>query len=370
MRSTYIEIDLNGLKYNLNQIRKHTKNKPIMAVVKANAYGHGLQPIAHFYEKQGVSCLGVAMLEEAVQLRKAGITIPIVVFGGLQAEQLSDYLNWKLEFFVPSLALLKATEIIAEEKNIRAQVHLKLDTGMGRIGALISEADALLEEAICSENIDIKGVCSHLACADDPNDKMTLRQLEQFHEAISIFERLGAEMPPRHLANSGGVLYFPETHLDMVRPGILLYGVYPSAASPRVLDVKTAISVKSKISFSKSIPENYSVSYGATWKSVNATNILTIPIGYGDGYRRNLSDKGEVLLNKKRYPIVGRICMDQLMIDVGSDSIELGEEVILIGKQGKENIKIEDISAKAETIPYEILTGLSTRLPRTYKQIV
>ncbi len=366
MRPAFVEVDLNNLKHNLLQIRKHCQNRPIMAIVKANAYGHGLVKIAQLYEKLGVNCLGVALLEEGICLRKSGVTIPIAVFGGVLAHQIQEFLEWELEFFVTSEEILRLVEGTCKSLSKRAEVHIKIDSGMGRIGTHSSESACFIKKVLNTENILIKGVCSHLACSEDPKNPFTLKQLERFLKAVSVFESLGATIPVRHLANSGGVLYFPETHLDMIRPGILLYGVYPDASSPRVLDIKPALQLKSKVTFQKSIKPGMSVSYGATWTSIRESEISTIPLGYADGYPRHLSNRGKVLIKGKLRSIVGRICMDQLMVNCENESTKIGEDVTLIGGQNGKIIRVEELSTLAETIPYEILTNLNTRLPRIY----
>jgi len=338
----------------------------LMAVVKSNAYGHGLVRVAHLYEQLGVNSLGVALLEEGIILRKSGISIPITVFGGVLKEQIPDLLEWDLEFIVPSTDVLNDTEKFCKAHNQYATVHLKIDSGMGRIGTIAENSESLISSALDSEHINIKGVCSHFACADDPEDPKTLEQIERFLEAVSVFEKLGANTPLRHIANSGGVLYFPESHLDIVRPGIILYGVYPEPSCPRILELKPALKLKSKVSFHKSIPPGFSISYGATWTSENLAEISTIPLGYGDGYPRRLSNRGEVLLHGKRRQIVGRVCMDQFMVNCKSENQNAGDEVILIGEQDGQCITVEEMSKWAETIPYDILTNLNERLPRTY----
>ena len=366
MRPSFIEVDLNILTDNLRLIREHIDNRPVMAIVKSNAYGHGLVRVARLYEQLGVNSLGVALLEEGIILRKSGISLPILVFGGVLIEQIPELMEWDLEFFVPSNDVLNDTEKFCKAQNRRATIHLKIDSGMGRIGTFIGNSETLIASALDSEHINVKGVCSHFACADDPEDPMTLEQIDRFLEAVSFFEKLGAPTPLRHIANSGGVLYFPQSHLDIVRPGIILYGVYPGLNCPRILEIKPALKLKSKVSFHKSIPPGFSISYGATWTSESNAKISTIPLGYGDGYSRRLSSRGEVLINGKRCQIAGRVCMDQFMVNCESENQKAGDEVILIGDQEGHCITVEEISKLAGTIPYEILTNLNERLPRTY----
>jgi alanine racemase len=237
---------------------------------------------------------------------------------------------------------------------------------MERIGVHSYSCGPFVEAAVASRWCTIKGVYSHLACADDPGSPMTALQVERFAEACAHFERLGAPMPLRHLANSGGVLHFPATWLDMVRPGIILYGVQPDPASRRSLDLRPALSLLSRVVYFKVVKAGSPVSYGATWAPEADTRVVTVPLGYGDGWPRALSSRGEVLVGGRRHPIVGRICMDQFMVDIGRDSAFNGDEVVLVGAQGAERIRAEDVAEAAGTIPYELLTGLNERIPRVY----
>jgi alanine racemase len=237
---------------------------------------------------------------------------------------------------------------------------------MERIGVHSYSAGPFIEAAVASRWCTLKGIYSHLACADDPGSPMTAMQVERFADACGHFQRLGAPMPLRHLANSGGVLHFPDTWLDMVRPGILLYGVQPDLASRRTVDVRPALSLVSQVVYFKVVKAGHPVSYGATWAPERDTRVVTIPIGYGDGYPRALSSRGQVLLHGKRHPIVGRICMDQFMVDIGQGSAWNEDEVVLVGTRGGTTIGIEALAEAAGTIPYEILTGLAERIPRLY----
>jgi alanine racemase len=366
-RPTRIVVDLDALAHNLRGIRAHV-GVPVMGIVKANAYGHGLVPVALHLQAQGIEQLGVAFLEEGVALRQAGITIPILVLGGIFGPQVAQFITHDLEITVSSLDKLHQVEAAAQALGRKAVIHLKIDTGMERIGVHSYSAAPFIEAAVASQWCVLKGIYSHLACADDPQSPMTALQLERFLEACAHITRIGAPMPLRHLANSGGVLHFPGTHLDMVRPGILLYGVLPDPASLAAVDVKPALSLVSQVVYFKVVKAGNPVSYGATWTPVEDTRVVTIPIGYGDGYPRALSSRGEVLIRGRRYPIVGRICMDQFMVDIGRDSAWNEDEVVLIGSQGKAAIPVEALALTAGTIPYEILTGLNQRIPRVYRQ--
>ncbi|HTL15089.1 MAG TPA: alanine racemase, partial [Thermomonas sp.] len=272
-----------------------------------------------------------------------------------------------LEVTVSSLDKLRQVEAAAASLGRKATIHLKIDTGMERIGVHSYSCGPFIEAAAASRWCSLKGVYSHLACADDPDSPMTARQVERFAEACAHFERIGAPMPLRHLANSGGVLHFPATWLDMVRPGIALYGVLPDPASRPAIALRPALSLLSQVVYFKVVRAGGTVSYGATWTAPVDTRVITVPLGYGDGFPRALSSRGHVLVRGHRRPIVGRICMDQFMVDLGVDGSAWNEdEVVLVGEQGGESIAVEEVARQAGTIPYEILTGLNQRIPREY----
>lgn len=365
-RPTRIRVDLDAISHNL-QVLRAAAGVPVMGIVKANAYGHGLVRVGLHLQARGVEQLGVAFLEEGIALREAGVTVPILVMGGIFGPQAAALIAHDLEITVSSLDKLRQVEAAAESLGRVATIHLKIDTGMERIGVHSYHAGPFIEAAVASRWCRVKGVYSHLACADEPDSPMTARQRERFLEACAHFERLGAPMPLRHLANSGGVLHFPDTCLDMVRPGIALYGVLPDPASRSTLDLRPALSLVSQVVYFKVVPAGQPVSYGATWAPATDTRVVTVPIGYGDGFPRALSSRGQVLVRGQRHPIVGRICMDQFMVDIGPRGTAYNEdEVVLIGRQGGEAIRCEDVAAAAGTIPYEILVGLNGRIPRDY----
>ena len=366
-RPTRVIVNLDRLSGNLRAIHTHV-GVPVMGVIKANAYGHGLVPVARHLQAQGIDQLGVAFVEEGIALRRAGINVPILVMGGIFGPQAAQFIGNGLEITVSSLDKLRQVEAAAESLGRQAVVHLKVDTGMERIGVHSETCGAFIEAAVASRWCEVRGVYSHLACADDPDSAMTGLQLERFLHACSHFDRLGAAMPVRHLANSGGVLHFPDTHLDLVRPGILLYGVMPDPASRPTIDVRPALSLVSQVVYFKVVGAGRSVSYGATWTAGGDTRVATIPIGYGDGFPRALSSRGEVLIRGARRPIIGRICMDQFMVDLGADGTAYNEdEVMLVGEQGGVMLSVEAVADTAGTIPYEILTGLNERIPRVYR---
>jgi alanine racemase len=367
-RPTRILVDLDRIAGNLRAIRAHA-GVPVMAIVKANAYGHGLVPVARHLQAQGVEQLGVAFPEEGIALRRAGIIVPILVLGGIYGPQVGQYLAHDLQITVSSVEKLRQVEAAATALGRRATVHLKVDTGMERIGVHAWSAGPLVEAAVASPWITLAGIYSHLACADDPASPMTALQLERFEAACAHFGRIGAPVPPRHIANSAGILNFPETRLDLVRPGILLYGVLPGADCRPSVAVRPAMSLVSRVVYFKVVRAGHTVGYGGTWAPETDTRVVTVPIGYGDGYPRALSSRGRVLIRGRQYPIVGRVCMDQFMVDIGRDSAWNEDEVVLIGRQGDAVLRAEDVAAAAGMIPYEVLVGLNDRIPREYRAL-
>ncbi len=366
-RPTRVEVDLDAIGHNLRAIAGHV-GVPVMGIVKANAYGHGLVPVARHLVAQGVDQLGVAFVEEGIALRRAGIAGSILVMGGIFGPQVTQFLEHDLEITVSSLDKLRQVEAAAQAMDRRAVVHLKIDTGMERVGVHAESSAPLIEAAVASPWCTVKGVYSHLACSDDPRSPMTALQLGRFLDACAHFERIGAPMPIRHIANSGGVLHFPETWLDMVRPGIVLYGVSPGEDARPPFELRPALSLVSQVVYFKVVKAGRTVSYGATWTAPHDTRVVTVPIGYGDGYSRGLSSRGEVLIRGQRHPIVGRVCMDQFMVDLGPAGSAWNEdEVVLIGHQGGDAIRCEDVARWAGMIPYEILVGLNERIPREYR---
>ena len=365
-RPTRIVVDLGAISHNLRAIRDHV-GVPVMGIVKANAYGHGLVPVARELESQGVEQLGVAFVEEGIALRRAGIAAPILVLGGIFGPQVAQFIAHDLEVTVSSLDKLRQVEDAAQALGRKATIHLKIDTGMERIGVHGYSSASFVEAAVASRWCTLKGIYSHLACADDPASPMTALQLERFLEACAHFDRIGAPMPLRHLANSGGVLHFPATWLDLVRPGIALYGVLPDPAARAAIALRPALSLVSQVVYFKVVRAGASVGYGATWVASRDTRVATVPIGYGDGFPRALSGRGQALVRGRRLPIIGRVCMDQFMVDIGTHSAWNEDEVVLVGGQGGEAITVEEVARTAGTIPYEILVQLNERIPREYR---
>ena len=366
-RPTYAEIDLERLTANYRAIERAVGDARMLPVLKANAYGHGLVEIARHLETLHPAAVGVAFLEEAMLLRANGTSVPILVMGGLDNAQIPHFLTHDLTITASSVFKLREIERIAAHAGSIARVHLKIDTGMGRIGMRPESAHELFSEGLASPHVDVEAVYSHLATADEADRSGTETQLERFLETVSFYEQNGEPLPDLHIANSGAILQHPDAHLDMVRPGILLFGVYPSDEVERSIDVAPTLSWKSQIAYFKEQRPGDPVSYGSTWAPTETTRIVTIPAGYGDGYFRALSNKGEVIIGGRRLPIVGRVCMDQFMVDIGPEGTAYnGDEVILLGTEGDHSVTVEDIAAWADTIPYEVLTNINTRVSRVY----
>lgn len=369
-RLTRAEVSLDALAANLAAVRAHVGGGvKIMAVVKANAYGHGLVPVARHLITSGADSLGVAFLEEGIALRRAGITAPILVFGGIGERQAPLFIRNGLTLTAPSVEKLRVIDEAAAALGATARVHLKIDTGMERIGVHWYSAEKLLSASLYVRHTVVEGVYSHFANADAaPHALSHARlQLERFQEVLSFYEKRGIPAPCRHIANSGAVLQLPEARLDLIRPGILLYGVYPSAECARSITVKPVLSLKSRVVFFKVVKAGHPIGYGSTWTPDQDTRVVTVPVGYGDGYFRALSNRASVLIRGRRHPIAGRVCMDQIMVSLGPGGTAYnGDEVVLIGEQKGECITADELAVLAGTIPYEVLTHLNERIPRVH----
>ncbi len=366
LRPTHVEVNLSAIAKNFRAIKERTSPAKIMAILKANAYGHGLVRIAKFMEELGADYLGVAVLEEGILLRERGIKTPILVLGGILGNQVPLFIRYNLSITASSVEKLKNIDSAAEELKTKAKVHLKIDTGLERIGVHYYNAEQFFEKAVSCKNISIEGVYSHFARAAEKDLSYTRLQFERFSEAVSFFEKRSIEPPIKHIANSGAILQFPEADLDMVRPGIILFGVYPSDEIQKTIRLEPALSWKSRVVYFKVIKPNHPVGYGSAWQAEKNVRAVTVPAGYGDGYFRSMSGKAEVLINGRKYPVVGNISMDQIVVNIGDDSAFNNDEVVLIGSQNDGRICVEDLSAWAGTIPYEILTNINTRVPRKY----
>jgi len=365
VRATWAEINLTRLSRNLQAIRAHVAPARVMIIVKANAYGHGLAEVARQLGPQS-DYIGVAVLEEGIFLRELGVTTPILVLGGIWGDQVADYLRHDLTLTASSVERLEQINEVAARLRVKAKVHLKIDTGMERIGVHYYNAQTLQEIALQCRHVEVEGIFSHFANSDAVDLTHARLQLERFQEVLRFYEKNSLPMPIRHMANSAAILQLKESHLDMVRPGIMLYGVYPARDVIRTVAVQPALAWKSRVVYFKVVRAGHPVSYGSTWQSDHPVRIVTVPVGYGDGYFRNLSNQAQVIIRDKKYPQVGRICMDQMMVNIEADSAFNGDEVTLMGEAGNLAITAQELADWAGTIPYEILTNINTRVPRVY----
>ena len=388
MRPTYLEVNLPQLKQNLANIRAHVTPAKVLVVLKANAYGHGVDGVAPFIAPFA-DYIGVAIVEEGIHLRKMGITTPILVMGGTLREQLPDFFKYNLTLSASSLDLLNDVNQFAKSTRKRIKAHLKIDTGMERTGVREYEAGALIERSLsCSQFVEIEGIFTHfanseimppggttqspepmeIASGEEKESPLYNRveaslQLERFQEALSIYEKRSEPQPAiRHTANSGATLRMPESYFDMVRPGVLFYGVYPARDVERTIEVKPALTWRSKVIYSKVTRNGRSVSYGSLWQADVDSQIATIPCGYADGYFRRMTNQSRVIINGKSYPQVGRICMDQFMVNTGTEQVKVGDEVTLMGG----GIAPEELADWAGTNEYEVMTNISARVPRVF----
>ena len=367
VRPTLVEVDLNRLAENFKAIREHVSPSKVMPILKANAYGHGLVRTAQLMESLRADYIGVAVLEEGILLRQNGIRMPILILGGILGNQVPGFLKHDLSITASSIDKLCQVDEIAAQLGVKAKVHLKIDTGMERIGVHYYNAESFLESALKCKSVIIEGIYSHFANAELTDLGDARKQLERFHEVLCFFEKHSLPPPPmRHMANSPAILQLPEAYFDIVRPGILLYGVYPSAQIAHTIRVRPALSWKSRVVYFKVILPGHSVGYGSTWQTDHMVRAVTAPVGYGDGYFRSMSNKAQVILRDKKYPVVGRISMDQIVVNIEWESAYNDDEVILIGESDNESITCEDLAEWAGTIPYEILTNINTRVPRIY----
>jgi alanine racemase len=368
IRPVWVEIDLDAIRHNLTEIRRQIGPMvEIMAVVKAEAYGHGAIQVAKTALQAGANRLGVALPEEGIALREAGITAPILVFSPLQVEQANVMVKYDLTpticMLEPAVALSRAT--IKAGKVI--SIHLKIDTGMGRIGVPANEGVIFIKKLQSLPGIILEGLFSHLATADEQDKEYAKYQIKTFNKVIVDLKNEGLLPAKIHLANSAAIIDLPLTYYNMVRPGIMLYGMYPSlGVNLEKVRLKPAFALKTKVVFVKRVAPGITISYGRKFTVPKDTTIITIPIGYADGWLRRLTGKAEVLISGKRFPIVGTICMDLSMVDVGDEPVAIGQEVVLIGSQGAESISVDEIANHLETINYEVTCMISDRVPRRY----
>ncbi|MFH0725236.1 MAG: alanine racemase [Pseudomonadota bacterium] len=375
------EIHLPSVAHNVRELRRITSpSARFMAVVKANAYGHGAVPVAMSALQNGADALGVARIEEGIQLREAGIKAPILIFGHTDPDLAPALIDFEL---TPTVFSFRTAERLSGQASARGKsirVHIKVDTGMGRIGLLpdtLREPDNLASSRSLTREIsriarlpglEIEGIYTHFACADTGDKSYTRQQLALFLEITERLFESGVHIPLRHAANSGALISYPETHLDMVRPGISLYGLYPSAdVDQNRVSLQPAMTFKASIVQLKEVPPGFSISYGRTYTTDKKTRIATVSVGYADGLNRRLSSRGQMLVHGIKAPVVGRVCMDLTLIDVGHISnVRIGDEAVIFGTQNGAVLPVDEIAATLGTINYEVVTGISERVPRVY----
>ncbi|ABY92265.1 alanine racemase [Thermoanaerobacter brockii subsp. lactiethylicus] len=369
IRPTRAEIYLDNIVHNLSEVKRWVGKKvKIMGVVKANAYGHGACQVAKVLIENGVSYLGVATIEEALELRECGINIPILVFGYTPLPQAKELIVHNITQTVFDINYVKDLERIALNVGKKAKVHVKVDTGMGRIGYTdLNVAEKEIEKMMEMEGVEVEGIFSHFATSDEKDKTYAEQQFDMFKKLLESLKQKEINIPLKHIANSGAIIDLKYTYLDMVRPGIVLYGSYPSENVERPLDLRQTMGFKTKIVYIKEVPEGTSISYGRTFITKRKSKIATLPVGYADGFNRLLSNNHHVLVKGKYAPVIGRICMDQTMLDVTDiEGVEVGDDVTIFGNQDGEKITAEEIAKKLNTIPYEVYCGISRRVPRIY----
>ncbi len=359
---TFAEIDLNALTRNLGIVKKKTGQKTyVLAVVKANAYGHGAVEVSRHLLKNGADMLGVAFTEEGILLRQAGIEAPILVF--FDTKNTDAFLEHSLTPVIFDAKSAKSLSSRAAKYNRHIAVHVKVDTGMGRVGVRAANAFKEIQKIAGMRNLKLEGIMSHFSDSDMGEREFAEHQLSRFTSLVASLKDKKINFRFAHMANSAAVLQFPQAHFNMVRPGIMLYGYGPAGKN----SLKPALTLKSRIIFIKTVPSRTPVSYGRTFITKRKSTIATIPVGYADGYSRRLSNCGEVLINGKRAPVIGRVCMDTIMADItGIPRVDENSEVVLIGQQGNDNITALDIADKIGSIPYEVLTSIGSRVKRVY----
>ncbi|NLW60091.1 MAG: alanine racemase [Firmicutes bacterium] len=368
IRPTWVEIDRAAIRANLRGIKALVGPEcQVMAVVKAEAYGHGASAVAQLATAEGIDWFGVALPEEGIALRRAGVDGNILVFAPFLPEQAAAFCTHDLVATITTWEGAAALSAEACRRGHKARVHIKVDTGMGRIGFWAAEAAAAIARIMTLPGLTVEGLYTHFATADAADRTYARQQLCTFQQLVAELEGKGINIPLKHMANSGGILNFPDSYFDLVRPGLILYGMLPSPwCAQEKIRLQPAFSLKTKVVFVKRAPAGTGISYGQCYHTPKATTIATLPIGYADGWSRALSGKARVLINGAYYPVVGTICMDQCMVDVGDAPVRIGDEVVLIGKQQGKVITVEEVAAHLNTINYEVVCQISSRVPRIY----
>ncbi|HEX2946779.1 MAG TPA: alanine racemase [Clostridia bacterium] len=371
LNRAWAEIDLDAIAHNVREIRKFTGKKvEMMGVVKADAYGHGVREVVRTLLDNGVTQLAVSMLDEAIQIRNMGIDVPILILSYTDPIRAEELILNDVTQTVFSLDLAQALSSASVKLGKKIKVHVKVDTGMTRIGFMPGcDAVKSITEISRLPGLVVEGVFTHFASADEREKDYTQMQYDRFLGLCTELSRAGIEIPVKHACNSGGIMQYPEMHLDMVRPGVILYGLYPSKDVDREkIRLKPAMTLKANVIMVKEVEPDTCISYGRIFRTSRKSKIATIPIGYADGYTRLLSNKGRMLVNGEFAPVVGRICMDQCMIDVTDlkKDVHVGDEVVIFGSQNGVGISVDEIAADIGTINYELVCIIGKRIPRVY----
>ena len=377
----WAEIDLKAIAHNVAELRRITQPEArLMAVVKANGYGHGAIEVARCALQNGAAMLGVARIDEGIRIREAGIRVPILICGYTLPNRAADLLEYELTPCVYTIPSAQALSRTAASLGKKIKAHLKVDTGMGRLGQLPKNFKANNSTAINADDIEdaltiadlegleLEGIFTHFATADSSDKSYAEKQLHRFINYLKRLHQAGVNPPVRHAANSAALIDMPQSHLDMVRPGIAVYGLYPSdEVQKKKVSLKPAMALKTRIIHLKKVPAGFKVSYGITHETQKPTTIATVPVGYADGLSRLLSSRGQMLVHGQRVPIIGRVCMDLTMLDVGSvENVQMDDEVVILGQQGNETLTADEMAALLNTINYEIVSTITDRVPRVY----
>ena len=365
-RPTQLVTDLDALACNVATLRARCPNQHIYAVLKADGYGHGMLRCAHRLAELNVAGFAVAVLEEAVALRQSGIEAPILVLGGLVGYQVKHFLDYHLDITASSLYKAQQISEAAVARKVVARVHLKIDTGMNRIGVRSQHAFDFVQAVSQLPGLHVVGIFSHFCGSETPDDAFTGQQIADFRALLDRLDAVSLRPEIAHMANSGAIAYYSQSHLDAIRPGISLFGVAPSDTANYPLDLKPVLSVCTQVVYMKGLRQGQCVGYGRTWCAPEDGWLATLPVGYGDGYPRALSNRADVLIAGKRYPIVGQISMDQTTVWLGKDKVEVGDDVTLLGRDGEQEITAWELARSADTIAYEILCGWTSRVARTF----
>lgn len=370
IRPVWAEVDLDAIENNIKQIKKIVKDKEIIGIVKADAYGHGAIDIASILLENGADRLAVAVISEAIELRENGITKPIMILGYTPLSFKEDLVKYDIEQTVFSLEYAKELSEFAIKNNTKAKVHIKIDTGMGRIGFLPNEESIDEIEKISKlQGIEIIGLFTHFSTADEEDKEYTKLQVEKYKKIVDELDKREVNTGIKHVSNSAAIIDLEEYYFDAVRPGIILYGYYPSNEVKKdKIKIRPALTLKSNIIHLKTVEEGTYISYGRSYVTEGKRTIATLPIGYADGYTRLLNGKARVIIRGKLAPVVGKICMDQCMVDVTNiDGVSVGDEVILLGRDGNIKNDADDLAKMLGTINYEIICMIGRRVPRVYK---